>query len=273
MKYRLICIDLDGTLLDSHQRVSSSNKEAIRKALNQGLEVAIVSGRPNCFTTRIMNQIDDRMGHITFNGAYYRIAGKSNYFPIDPEVVKEIARLGRKYNVRLYFKNKNLGLCTKSDKGILDYDRYKEQTAPKDRIDFHYYVDACTYFNENDTDILKIFCWDNNIEGLSKLADEVEKLPHIHFYRYDDYFELSSDQTNKGMAIAKVSKDLGISLDEVVCIGDNFNDVSMFEVAGLSIAMENGPKAVKEMCDKVTLTNDENGVAYAIENFVLNEEQ
>lgn len=267
--YKLICVDLDGTLLDSHSRVSTTNKQAIRKALDAGLEVAIVSGRPNCFTTRIMNQIDERMGHITFNGAYYRIAGKSNYFPIDKEVIKQVAALARKYNVRVFFKNKNLGLCTKSDPGILDYDKYKEQTAIKDRIDFHFYVDAVTYFNENDTDILKVFAWDNNIEGLRKLAAEVEQLEHINFFRYDDYFELSTDQTSKGKAILKVSEELGIKREEVVCIGDNFNDVPMFEIAGLSIAMENGPKAVKEMCDIVTLTNDENGVAYAIENYVL----
>lgn len=267
--YKLICIDLDGTLLDSHQRVSTTNKQAIRKALDAGLEVAIVSGRPNCFTMRIMNQIDERMGHVTFNGAYYRVAGKSNRFPIDKDVVKEIARLARKYNVRVFFKNKNLGLCTKSDPNIFDYDKYWDQTAEKDRIDFHYYVDAPTYFEENDTDILKIFCWDNNVEASRKLRAEVEKLPHINFYPYDDYFECSSDKTSKGKAILKVSEELNIKAEEVVCIGDNFNDVPMFEIAGLSIAMENGPKQVKEMCDIVTLNNDENGVAYAIENYVL----
>lgn len=271
--YKLICVDLDGTLLDSHQRVSSTNKEAIIKALNAGIEVAIVSGRPNCFTTRIMNQIDDRMGHVTFNGAYYRIAGKSNRFPIHKETVDQVAKLAKEYNIRVFFKNKNLALCTKSDPGVLDYDKYKEQTAPKDRMDFHYYVDAVTYFAENDPGILKIFCWDNNKERFNKLADEVEKLPHVQCYRYDDYFELCSDETSKGKAILKVSKELNIKAEEVVCIGDNFNDVPMFEVAGLSVAMENAPKQVKEMCDVVTLTNDENGVAYAIENYVLKEKE
>lgn len=269
--YKLICIDLDGTLLDSHQRVSTTNKQAIKKALDLGIEVAIVSGRPNCFTTRIMNQIDERMGHVTFNGAYYRVAGKSNRFPIDKEIIKEIARLGRLYNVRIFFKNKNLGLCTKSDPGILDYDKYKEQTAPKDRIDFHFYVDAPTYFDNNDTEILKVFSWDNNVEGLKKLGAEVSKLPNINFYRYDDYFECSSNQTSKGKAILKVADELGIKVEEIASIGDNFNDVPMFEIAGLSIAMENGPIAVKEMCDVVTLNNDENGVAYAIENYILKE--
>ena len=270
-KYKLICIDLDGTLLDSNQRVSSTNKKAIRKALDAGLEVAIVSGRPNCFTMRIMNQIDERMGHITFNGAYYRIAGKTKSFPIDFEVVKKIAALARKHNIRIYFKNKNLALCTKSDPGILDYDKYRDKTAPKDLLDFHYYVDAPTYFEENYMDVLKIYCWDDNQEGLHKLGDEVEKLPNINFFRYSDYFECCNAETDKGKAIEKVCAELKIKKEEIVCIGDNFNDVPMFKVAGLSVAMENGPKAVKEMCDVVTLTNNENGVAYAIENYVLNE--
>lgn len=269
--YKLVCVDLDGTLLDSHQRVSSTNKEAIRKALDHGIEVAIVSGRPNCFTTRIMNQIDDRMGHVTFNGAYYRIAGKTNSIPIRFDTVKEIAKIARKYNIRIYFKNKNLALVTKSDPGVLDYDKYKDQTAPKDRIDFHYYVDVITYFEENQMDVLKIFAWDNNREALYKAGEEIKKLPGINYFEYEDYFELSSDETSKGKAIVKVAEELGIKPEEVVCIGDNFNDVPMFEIAGLSVAMENAPRKVKEMCDVVTLTNDENGVAHAIYEYVLKE--
>jgi len=270
-KYKLICVDLDGTLLDSNQRLSSVNKKAIIKALDAGIEVAIVSGRPNCFTMRIMNQIDKRVGHITFNGAYYRVAGKTKRFPIDFDVVKEIARLAREYNIRIYFKNKNLGLCTKSDPGIMDYDKYRDITEPKDLLDFHYYVDAPTYFDENKMDVLKIYCWDDNLEQLHKLGDEVSKLPHINFFRYPYYFECCSNETNKGLAIEKVSEELGIKKEEIVCIGDNFNDVAMFKVAGLSIAMENAPKAVKEQCDIVTLTNNEDGVAYAIDNYILNQ--
>lgn len=267
--YKLICIDLDGTLLDSHQRVSNTNKEAIRKALDEGIHVAIVSGRPNCFTSRIIKQIDPRMGHVTFNGAYYRIGGVSKFFPIQFETSKQLAQIARKYNVRMYFKNKNLGICTKSDAQIFDYDLYKDQTDPKDRIDFYYYVDAITYFNENKTDVFKCFVWDENREAVKASLEEIKQLGNLHIYEYGDFFEMSSDSTSKGLAIQDVSKELGIKPEEVVCIGDNFNDVSMFKIAGLAVAMDNAPSKVKEMVDKVTLTNDEHGVAYAIENFVL----
>lgn len=267
--YKLICIDLDGTLLDAHGRVSTKNKEAIRKALDAGIEVAIVSGRPNCFTIRIMNQISGRMGHITFNGAYYRIANKTKTFPIQKDVVKKIAKMAKKYDVRVFFKNKNLSMCTKNDIGIFDYDEFKSQTPLKDQMDLLYNIDVEAVLEKQDVDILKIFARDDNLEAIKAMSDELKTMDGINLYIYDESFELSSDETSKGKAIVNVCKDLGFSLDDVVCIGDNFNDLSMFEVAGLSIAMENAPKAIKEKVDKVTLTNNESGVAYAIENFVL----
>jgi len=267
--YKLICIDLDGTLLDTRQRVSTKNKEAIVKALNQGLEVAIVSGRPNCFTIRIMNQISGRMGHITFNGAYYRIANKTKQFPIDKDVVMEIAKLAKKYNVRTYFKNKNLSLCTKNDPGILDYDQFKAQTPLKDQMDMLYNVDVVDVLKNQEIPILKIFAWDENLKNIKQMGEELKALKGIRLYLYDETFEMSSDVTSKGKAIENVCKDLQISLDQVVCIGDNYNDLPMFEVAGLSVAMENAPQKIKDQVDKVTRSNDESGVAYAIENFVL----
>lgn len=271
--YKLICIDLDGTLLDTRQRVSTKNREAIRKALDQGIEVAIVSGRPNCFTIRIMNQISGRMGHITFNGAYYRIANKTRQFPIPKEAVMKVAKLAQKYHVRTYFKNKNLSLCTKSDPGILDYDQFKSQTPLKDQMDMLYNVDVVDVLSNQDINILKIFAWDENLENVHKMREELKEIDGINLYLYDENFEMSSEDTSKGKAIQNVCADLGIQLDEVVCIGDNYNDLSMFEVSGLSVAMENAPRKIKEMVDKVTLTNDESGVAYAIENFVLKENE
>ena len=271
--YKLICIDLDGTLLDTRQRVSAKNKDAIRKALDKGIEVAIVSGRPNCFTIRIMNQISGRMGHITFNGAYYRVANKTKQFPIDPDTVKKIAKLAKKYNVRVFFKNKNLSMCTKSDPGILDYDQFKAQTPLKDQMDMLYNIDVDQILEEQDIDILKIFAWDTDLDAVRKMREELLDMEGINLYLYDEYFEMSSDQTSKGKAILNVCKDLGIKPEEVVCIGDNYNDLPMFEIAGLSVAMENAPKEIKAKVDKVTLTNDQSGVAYAIENFVLKENE
>lgn len=271
--YKLICIDLDGTLLDTRHRVSNKNREAIRLALDSGVEVAIVSGRPNCFTIRIMNQISGRMGHITFNGAYYRIANKTKQIPIPKEAVMKVAKLAQKYKVRTFFKNKNLSLCTKSDPGILDYDQFKAQTPLKDQMDMLYNVDVVEILSEQDIDVLKIFSWDTDLEAMQKMRKELVDIEGINLYLYDESFEMSSSETSKGQAIVNVCQDLGFQTDEVACIGDNYNDLPMFKIAGLSIAMQNAPEAIKEQVDKVTLTNDESGVAYAIHNFILKENQ
>ncbi len=267
--YKLICIDLDGTLLDSKKRVSVTNKDAIKQALDEGVQVAIVSGRPNCFTIRIMQNIDDRMGHITFNGAYYRIADKSKTFPIADAVVKKVARLAKQENIRVYFKNKNTSLCTKEDPQILDYDMFKHTIPEKDRMDMYYNVDVEEYLQTHSMEVLKIFAWDENMQGKANVIHEVREESDVNLFVYDDYFELCSSSTDKGKAIVEVCKELGFKNNEVVCIGDNLNDMAMFEIAGLSIAMGNASDKIKESCDKVTLSNDENGVAHAIRNYVL----
>lgn len=267
--YKLICIDLDGTLLDSHGRVSSKNRLAIRKALDANLDVAVVSGRPNCFTIRIMNQISGRMGHITFNGAYYRVDNKTKQFPIDHQTVLKIAQLAKQHNVRTFFKNKNLSLCSKSDVGILDYDQFRDQTPIKDRMDMYYDVDIEARLQTQVEPILKIFVWDEDANQIERLYHDIKELDHITIFRYDDFFEISSNKTSKGKAIVDVCSELNIPLSEVACIGDNFNDLPMFEVVGLSIAMGNAPLAIKEKANRITLTNNQSGVAYAIEHFIM----
>lgn len=267
--YKLICIDLDGTLLNSKGMVTSTNKKAVRRALDEGVHVAIVSGRPNCFTIRIMNQISGRLGHITFNGGYYRISNKTRKFSINQEIIKEIGRLAKEFDVRVFFKNKNLSLCTKDDIHAFDYDQFRDITPPKDRMEFKYNVDIEAYATTHEMEVLKIIVIDDHVEQVKAFEKEVSKLGGLNIYSYPHTFEASSDLASKGNGIREVCADLGIELHEVACIGDNFNDLSMFEVAGLSIAMGNAPEKVKEKCDKVTLTNEEDGVAYAIEEFIL----
>lgn len=269
--YKLICVDLDGTLLDGKQQISEKNKQAINDAIDAGLEVAIVSGRPNCFTIRIIEQINDKMGHITFNGAYYRIANKTKTFPIEQSVLKRLAKIAMDNNMTVYFKNKNLSLCTKEDRGYLDYDKYKDQIPKRDIMDMHYHVDLVDYLEHNKMEVLKIMFLVDEREIFDKVATQIyEDTKGLHVFEYPHFLEMSSNHTSKGLAIEDVCKELNIDLSQVVCIGDNLNDVPMLKVAGLSVAMGNAVEEVKEMCDVITTSNEENGVAHAIYTHVLN---
>lgn len=83
--------------------------------------------------------------------------------------------------------------------------------------------------------------------------------------------EVMDQNGNKGNALKRMAEYYGIPLENTVAIGDNFNDIPMLQIAGLSIAMGNADPLVKEICDIVTHSNVENGVAYAIHQYILNE--
>lgn len=268
--YKLLCLDLDGTLLDTNQQISEENKKAIVKALDNGVQVMLVSGRPNCFTSYLKTQIDNRIGEITFNGAGIRIGDISEYTYIGKDSVDEILKRTEKYDVPVYLKNRKEFFSTKEDKGLFGYDKYNSVIPEKDRIHIQYNIDALSYIHENDLSILKIFVRDDDhIDKVKALSKELRQRDDIQIYDYRSAFEIAPKSVSKGSSILKVCHKLGIKSEEVVCIGDSYNDISMFNVAGLSIAMDNAPEDIKELCDMTTLDNNHSGVAYAIYNYIL----
>lgn len=261
---KMICIDLDGTLLNSNNEVSDANKKAIIYALNKGIKVMLVSGRPNCFASRIASNIDKRIGIITFNGGYYRIDDQEYYFPIDEKVVRHLAQIAMEDNVRTFIKNRNTSICNKDDPHTLDYDKYRDQTAKEDQMDLYYNVDFNDYLAKHQINALKLLTWDGGYEQMEEIA---KTYPQIKVFSHEHYFEICNAQTDKGMAIEQVCTNEHIALKDVMCIGDGDNDKVMFAIAGISVAMGNASESVKESCDYITDTNDNDGVSKAIMQF------
>lgn len=268
---KLICLDLDGTLLNENNEVSQANIDAIKAAIKLGNKVVLVTGRPNCFTARVTRMLGFDLGQITFNGGHYEIDGIIKNYPIDENITKKIAHLAKKYDVRTFFKKKNLSLCTKSDPKTLDYDDYKDETPKDAQMDMYYDVDVEAWLENNTGEFLKILTWDG--ENTDAFYEEVSKLDYIKVFKHETYFELCNENTDKGMAVESLANNLNIDLKDVICIGDSYNDLSMFKKAGLSIAMGNADDYIKSQCDHTTLTNNESGVAYAINKWVLNSEE
>lgn len=260
---KLLCLDLDGTVLNSEGEISNKNILAIRKAIKNGIKVVIVSGRPNCFASMIANKIDPSVGYITFNGAFYKLGDNEKYFSIPKIATKKIAELAKKYNVRTFFKNRNLSLCTKSDPKTLNYDDFRDETPVNDRMDLYYNVDIVDYLAHHDFEVLKILTWDDEYLDMQEEVLNIEGI-NVFCHEHEGYFELCSSETNKGKAIQNLVDNMEIDIEEVMAIGDSFNDISMFEVVGTSIAMGNAPDKIKEITDYVTKSNDENGVAEVI---------
>jgi Cof subfamily protein (haloacid dehalogenase superfamily) len=89
---------------------------------------------------------------------------------------------------------------------------------------------------------------------------------------FEDNVELSDATAHKGTGLTAVAKHFNIPMEDTVAMGDNYNDSGMLEAAGLSIAMENAEDGIKKISDAVTLTNDEDGVAHAINKYILDQE-
>lgn len=268
MKYKLLVLDLDGTLTDSKKNISSHTREVLTQAQEMGVKVVLASGRPTYGVVPLANilQLDKYGGYVlSYNGGEITNwkTGELMYRKLlDDDVLPY-----------LYKCAKDNGFA------IVTYDhKYVLTESPDDE-----YVQKEALLN-----IMEIKKVDNFLDAVPKplakclivgesdrLAElEKEMYAHLHekmgVFRSEPYFlELVPKGIDKAQSLAVLLKEIGMSEEEMIAIGDGFNDLSMIRYAGLGIAMANAQSVLRENADFVTLSNDEDGVAYAVEKFVL----
>ncbi len=278
-KIKLICIDMDGTLLNSNHEVSDRNKKALRKAKELGVNIAITTGRLFCSARYYSDLIGIDTAVIASNGAYI----KTNYNddailenPITIDLVIEIFNIVKKHGLSVNFNS--------WDTLIREYEvpethaySVMNKVLPEDKkvkflIDSNNFVDTLINFNGK---ILKGIVIEEreNKKHLWAAKDELKKVfgDKLHVVSSGtNNFEIMSGEASKGKAVEYYAKSLNISPSEVMCIGDSENDLSMIKFAGIGVAMGNGLDLIKSEADYITDTNNNDGVAKAIEHFVLN---
>ncbi len=282
---RLIATDLDGTLLNEEHEVSKENIKAIRRAQEQGIEVIVATGRTYFDAVSICKKFGLNTYLISYNGA-----------AIHDKTGQEISSLTMGRDDVRYMVN-----------WLEERDYYYEvSTNKKIYISFHakeilqreaqrlkgtaFEVDS-TYFEEI---VEQIFSQSGMtpVENYEEAMDAAEALYKVFCFSFDDKkrqiaidtfagmkqflmtssmtnnFELGNKDASKGNALKIVADRLGISLDKAMAIGDNYNDVSMMEIVGFSVAMGTAKEDIKKLCSFVTYGNDKHGVAHAIEKFM-----
>lgn len=265
--YKLIAIDMDGTLLKNDKTISNITKKAIQEATKKGVKVVLASGRPIEGLSRYLkelNLVKDDDYVLSFNGSMLQEA-KTN---------KVIFRnvLKGKDLLHLYRISKDIGVNIHafSKKGCITpkMSRYTElegsiNDIPVDIIDFNKI--------DEDEDIIKIMM----IDEPEILEEAIKKIPKFVYDKYTvvrsaPYFlEFLNKSCNKGEGVKALADYLGIKSREVICIGDAGNDIHMIKFAGLGVAMGNAFEEVKKIADYITLTNENDGVAKVIEEFIL----
>ena len=243
----LICLDLDGTLLNDAGLISDENKLALVSCLDKGDHVYIASGRPHYFADRLAQLIDPRVEVISYNGASYDLKGERFFNTLSGESVKSLVSFLDSYNMK-YFLKTETKIFTNDDSGKFNYIDYGIPHLPLDSLK---------------GDVIKIVGLQYDLLNFDLIVSHLSSQYHVSHY-VDKGFELVSFESSKGSAIEKVAKGLKIPVSQIYVFGDDVNDLSMFEVSGNSIAMMNACDELKEVSTFVTLSNNESGVAHAL---------
>jgi Cof subfamily protein (haloacid dehalogenase superfamily) len=284
---RLVAIDMDGTLLSSDKEISKENIDAINDAVKHGHVVMICSGRSQ----------EDIMVFLKEQGLSIPFAGSNGAIVYaDSKVIHSVA-MDKNVVALAYEKLENLKHPFKiyTNKGIysngtfLDRALLEYNSVPEDMRNhtfkfehmIEYQKKSKSYLltsiedlhHQEDLEIHKFFIFTPHHKRRAEIISQLELIDNLSVTSSGaDNVEIMSIDGHKGNGIIQMAKYFNIPIEDTIAIGDNFNDVPMFETTGLSIAMANAEEEIKEMCDVVTLSNDDHGVAYAIQKYVLEED-
>lgn len=261
---KLVALDMDDTLLNKQAVISPRNAEVIRRAVAQGVTVTIATGRMFRSARPFAEGLGLDVPLITYNGALIRGA-LSGETLLDRPIAADIAG-----EVLALFQDKGWYIQTYVDDALYvaemnDKARYYEQLAKV----------SATVLGDD---------FYSRLQAPSKMLamaepDQVTIMKQTLQARFGDrlylavskptYLEMVNPAVNKGTALAFLAERLGIGREEVMAVGDSFNDLDMIKYAGWGVAMGNAPDQVKQQAQAVVSANDNDGVAEAFEKFVF----
>ncbi|MGF9891570.1 Cof-type HAD-IIB family hydrolase [Priestia megaterium] len=283
---KLICLDMDGTTLSSANEISKENIEAIRKAQDEGHIVMVLSGRAPESINATLEKYDLSCPIGGSNGTAVYADGKlleltslskSQNKASASELDKEFVPYKIYTNKGIYVpQDWEKRLETVLSSGEIPSKYYKNENfermtkIPNEAEGIQFFDSVQTLINDDNIVIQKFFILSLDPVQKDRLQDSLQKIEDTYITTSSPFnLEVMNIKGNKGSGLKVMAEYFGIPLEDTVAIGDQFNDIPMFEVAGLAIAMGNAEKEVKELSDVITLTNDENGVAYAIHKYIL----
>lgn len=269
MKYKLIAVDLDGTLYNDQIKITPDTLTAMIKAQEMGIRIALASGRPlpGLFHARDLLNLNEHHGMlVAYNGG--KIVDTTTnevlydkYIPDDLAI--ELLEHFKDYPVTpiiddgkvLYVTDKN-GYRVKEE-AFNDSMEYVEVPSLTEHLDFHLNKILTAVDPSKTYDVLEVI-------GMP-FRDQVT------FVRTAPYYiEAIPVGTSKASGLSKVCKDLGIDPSEVIAFGDAENDLEMVQFAGHGVAMGNACDTLKNAADEVTLTNNEDGIAHVLNRLLFN---
>ncbi|MDO4941258.1 MAG: Cof-type HAD-IIB family hydrolase [Lachnospiraceae bacterium] len=267
MSYKIIAMDLDGTLTNSEKIITPKTKDALMRIQKQGIKVVLASGRP----TRGMLHLEEELelkkygGYLlSYNGGQIIECTSGNLLhsqTIPTHVCLRIVALAR-----IFYAN----LVTYRDDELLCFEKYDMYADIEAKINGLRIVQPDNYEYEITTFDIPKFMMLEDEHHLVRIQNALHPVldQYCEFFTSAPYFlEITPKGIDKGRSLDVLLNHIGMNRSDLVAVGDGMNDMSMIRTAGLGVAMRNGRQEVKNAADYVTLSNDEDGIAHVIEKF------
>ncbi|MGX7196247.1 Cof-type HAD-IIB family hydrolase [Enterococcus olivae] len=267
---KLVAIDLDGTLLDGEKKISLRNREILKRAKEQGVKIVLCTGRPLRAIEQFLVELNlQEPGDysITFNGG---LVQKNDTGEVMEQAamhlsdIQSLSELARELDLPMDIVSDDTSiLLNTSEKNLSIYPEINpvlkvENSTVEELVENRLYNKVVVAYDQEYLD-----------EQIKKIPAEVRDRYEVIKTR-NNLLEFMPKGITKAYGISLLAKDLGIEASEVMCIGDEENDLPMIEYAGIGVAMKNAIEPVKAAADVITDSNEEDGVAKVVEKYVLN---
>ena len=264
MNIKLVAIDLDGTLLGDDLKISPRAKEAIKRSMDEGVQVTLATGRMYRSALPYAKELGVQVPLITYQGGLVKMSSSGQVLyhkELSLNYAQEVIEMARKFgfHINAYLDD---NLFVEEDTHLSrDYGR-------KTGVKIHLVDDLLEFLPDNPVKILLI--------GAEEQLDIMQEQCRNHFNNRvyitkskHHFLEFTHPEATKGHGLRAVAQWMNVSTDEIMGIGDSYNDLEMFRSVGLSIVMGNARDEVKAAADYITGSCNDDGVAEALERFVL----
>ncbi|MGE5629342.1 MAG: HAD family hydrolase [Solirubrobacterales bacterium] len=266
MKYKWCVCDMDGTLLNSKGLISDENENALKGLSNKGVEIIIATGRTDLMIQKYIKQLDLNGHIICCNGGLIRNLSTNEIIyskTIENENVFQILK---------YCFNKNVDFLFYTEDAIYSNEnnpRIKILKENNSSIKIELICDDILK-NINEYKVLKILIVNDNHEEIKEIEKYFSKKYNVEVVSsYKGLLDIMATNITKGNALKFLSEKLHVELEHVIAFGDGFNDYDMLQNVGMPIAVSNAADLLKNTAKYVTTSNEESGVAFAINNYIL----
>ncbi|NTW72758.1 MAG: HAD family phosphatase [Eubacteriaceae bacterium] len=274
MEIKLLAVDMDGTLLRNKHEIAPAVKMAVRQTIEKGVKVVIATGRIYPSAKFYANMLETKSAVISCNGAEIREYESNDLigmYPLKADALKTVIDVFSEYKVSYQMYGNNVYYTTKMSELLQKYVDWNKNQRDEDKIIINFIEDPYEILKIG-VPIYKVLLYQDShrLSQFDEIIDRINRIPHIHSVRsMTDSVDIVDSSVNKGNALKTISEYYKIPMGNILAIGDNDNDKEMIKLAGIGVAMGNAEKEIKEIADYVTSSNLEDGVAEAIQKFIL----